>query len=48
MSTPPIQERIAADARRRRLPRIPVRVAWLVADVLAIAACAALLAHTLL
>lgn len=50
MSTPPIQETItpAARARRRRLHRvIPVRVAWLVADVVAIAACALLLLHAL-
>jgi hypothetical protein len=49
MSTPPIQERIAGRARRRRLPRsVPVRVAWLIADVVAIVACAALLLHTLI
>jgi hypothetical protein len=49
MSTPPIQERIAGRARRRRLPRsVPVRVAWLVADVVAIVACLALLLHALL
>lgn len=49
MSTPPIQERIAGRVRRRRLPRsVPVRVAWLVADLVAILACAALLVHALL
>lgn len=49
MSTPPIQERIAGRARRRRLPHgIPVRVAWLVADVVAILGCAALLLHALI
>lgn len=48
MSTPPIQERIAARARRRRLPHIPVGIAWRVADVAAIAACTGLLLHALL
>ncbi|HET6509726.1 MAG TPA: hypothetical protein VFG42_23215 [Baekduia sp.] len=49
MSTPPIEQRIAGRARRRRLPRsVPLRVAWLVADVLAIAACAALLLHAVI
>jgi hypothetical protein len=48
MSTPPIQERIAGRVRRRRLPRsVPVRVAWLLADLVAIAACAVLLLHAL-
>jgi hypothetical protein len=43
MSTPPITERIALRVRRRRLSRsVPVRIAWLAADLLAIAACAVL------
>jgi hypothetical protein len=43
MSTPPITERIALRVRRRRLSRsVPARIAWLAADLVAIAACVVL------
>jgi hypothetical protein len=41
MSTPPITERIALRVRRRRRSRgVPARIAWMAADLVAIAACA--------
>jgi hypothetical protein len=44
MSTPPVSEKVTGRVRGRRLlRRIPVRVAWLTADVVAIVACAVLL-----
>jgi hypothetical protein len=51
MSTPPTTQRIPARRRlrlRRALLRLPAkRMAWLVADLVAIVACAVLLLHSL-
>jgi hypothetical protein len=44
MSTPPITQKVAAreTARRRLARRVSVRAAWLLADAVAIGACAVL------
>ena len=49
MSTPPITERVTSGARARRaIGRVPTRVVWLVADLIAIAVCALVLLGTLI
>jgi hypothetical protein len=48
MSTPPMTERVTAGARARRtIGRVPTRVIWLTADVIAIAVMALLLLRAL-
>lgn len=51
MSTPPITERVTTTAgsrARRTIARIPTRVVWLAADLIAIAVCALVLLRTLI
>ncbi len=43
MSTPPLTERTQGRVRKRRLlARVPIRTAWLTADLVAVAACVVL------